>query len=441
MKIAVIGNGYVGTTTGAILAHAGHNVIGLDVDQSKVDVINDGKAPFYEVGLNSLIESAVTAKTLVATTDYKTAIADADVIFSCVGTPDNPDGSSNLDYVFAAASEAAKYIRPEAIYVQKSTVPVGTGRKVQKLLPDNTRYVSNPEFLRESTSIEDTLLFDRVVAGGDDESAIETIFDLYRTIETHADNIAKQAGLDELAQQIADNSGDYVATALESAELIKVSANAFLAMKITFANSIAKLCDQTGADVAEVMAAVGADGRIGKAFLNAGRGFGGGCFPKDVSGLIASATEFNTELPVMNAVMTVNKSMPGYILNKVQEQTGPLYNKDVSVLGLAFKPGTSDARKSPAVAIANRLDSIGAEVVTYDPQASDEAKPDLRTDVKVVDSIDAALRATTVVFVATDWPEFEAPVTKLRNCIVVDCMNSLDRSQFNQSVTYIGVGR
>lgn len=441
MNIVIIGSGYVGTTAAALFSVSGHSVTAIDLDPNKVATINSGKAPFFEEGLDLVIAAGVQSGSLQATTEY-TSVQDADVVLSCVGTPDMPDGSSNLSYIFGAAEEAAKYLKPGAIYVQKSTVPVGTGRKVMELLPEGVTYVSNPEFLRESTAIYDTLMFDRIVAGGEDAAANQAILDLHKTVEHHFDDISKISGVD----YTTGHTGHYVSTRLESAELIKVTANAFLALKISFANSIAQLSDATGADVKEVMSVVGEDTRIGKAFFNAGRGYGGGCFPKDVSGLISSAKGFNVSMPIMEAATAVNESMPGYIITRLSSQLGSLNDIKVAVLGLAFKSGTSDARKSPAVSLANHLAGEGAHVTAYDPKANHEAKPDLHDSITVVESLSDALSDAKVVVIATDWPEFKDIQSWLHTApaieILVDSVNCIEADVAqNLPITYVGVGR
>lgn len=443
--IVVIGSGYVGTTTAAILANCGHNVIAIDIDKDKVKTINSGRAPFFEEGLDKLVKNAVDCQALTASKSY-TSLKSAQIVFSCVGTPDNPDGSSNLSYVFAAAEEALKHMNPGTIFVQKSTVPVGTGARIEEIFKKagkNIKYVSNPEFLREGTAIADTLWFDRIVAGGSDMSSVMQVLELYKTVEKEREAVAKIARISPLA----DIDGQYITTNRNSAELIKVTANAFLALKISFANSIAKLSDQTGADITEVMAAVGADRRIGRAFLNAGRGYGGGCFPKDVTGLISSAAEHGVELPIMIAAADVNQTMPGYIANKAQNTLGGLRGKKLAVLGLAFKAGTSDSRRSPGVKLANILNHDGAEVCVYDPEAIEEAKEDLRKAVKICQSVEDATKNVDAVFVATDWPEFMsldiAQLAKnMQGNLFVDCMNVFENAAVKQAgLEYIGVGR
>ncbi len=327
------------------------------------------------------------------------------------------------------------------VFVQKSTVPVGTGAKIEKQ-NKKFNYVSNPEFLREGTAIIDSLWPDRVVVGGQDTQSSDRVMALYKTIEKHREEIVSRTNLVGL-----DVVTNYTSTNLSSAELIKVTANAFLALKISFANSIAKLADNTGADVKEVMDAVGADHRIGRAFLNAGRGYGGGCFPKDVTGLISSASEYGVDLTIMTAVSELNETMPGYIANKVQSKLGGLRGKKLAVLGLAFKPGTSDARKSPGVKLANILAHSGARVSVYDPQANGEAKEDLRRDVIVCDSMETAIKQADAVCITTDWPEFInydlGKLAKLMSGdLFVDAMNSFTPEDIAvHDLIYVGVGR
>lgn len=443
--ITVLGAGYVGLTTAALLAQSGYKVYVVEPNPTRLEAIQAGRSFFFEEGIDPIIKKGIDEGTLIATNSYKQAVPSASIVFSCVGTPDNPDGSSNLTYLFGAAKEAAEHMQPDAIYVQKSTVPVGTGRKVMALFAEKglpVRYVSNPEFLREGTAVYDTLYFDRIVAGSDNAEAANTVLDVYRELEKHRDSIAKIGGI-----ETGPRKGLYIRTKLNSAELIKVTANAFLALKISFANSIAMLADQVDADVVEVMDAVGADERIGRAFLNAGRGYGGGCFPKDVSGLISSALDNNIDLQIMQSAQQVNASMPGYIVEKLKNQLGSLEGKKVAVLGLAFKAGTSDVRKSPGVSIANVLSHAGAITVAYDPQANDEAKEDLRRDILLADTaLSAAKNADAVVF-STEWPEFKVlSLDELKSVmsgtLLVDAVNIIDKpTAIADDFDYIGVGR
>lgn len=444
--ITVLGAGYVGLTTAVAFAHAGYRVYVIEPDEKRLEVIKAGRSWFFEEGMDPLIKTALENGSLTPTASYEEAVPESSVVFSCVGTPDKSDGSSNLTYVFSAAEEATKYLEAGSIYVQKSTVPVGTGQKIEasfKRLNKDVHYVSNPEFLREGTAVYDTLFFDRVVAGGRDQASVNEILGMYMRLEKFRDHIA------HIARIPATPRGDqYIATSLNSAELIKVSANAFLALKISFANSIALLADQTDADIVEVMDAVGADNRIGRAFLNAGRGYGGGCFPKDVSGLIASGHDYGVNLEIMDAARRLNESMPEYIVDKLTNALdGSLTGKRVAVLGLAFKAGTSDVRRSPGIAIANLLQKAGAEVVVYDPQANHEAADDLHESVTVTESIEDATRNASATLIATEWEAFlNYPAARfaenMTGDILFDAVNRYDMLEATSAgLRYVGVGR
>lgn len=444
--VTIIGCGYVGLTTAVILANCGLKIYAVEILPERLKSIKRGRSFFYEPGVDPLLKRALKDGHLVTTDSLKKALPKSDVIFSCVGTPDNPDGSSNLSYVFDAAAESAKLLKKNAVYVQKSTVPVGTGDRVLELFNgagrDDIRYVSSPEFLREGTAISDTLWFDRIVAGSADATAVETVLDLYRAMEATRDNVAAAAGITPPADVPATR---YISTSLHSAELIKVTANAFLALKISFANSIAKLSDAARADVVGVMDGVGADRRIGRTFLNAGRGYGGGCFPKDVSGLIRSAEEYGVAMPIMTAAVTVNDSMPHYIIGKLKTALGgSLKGRKVAVLGLAFKAGTSDTRRSPAIALANTLASSEAKVQAYDPEAMAEAKHDLHKAIALKNNVQDTLQNAECALVATDWPQFKTidfgQFAGLK--VVADAMNCLDAAAVEAAgLAYIGVGR
>ena len=444
--ITVLGAGYVGLTTSALLAHAGYTVYAVEPNPDRLAAIKQGRSFFYEAGLDPVIKAALDSGKFIPTDSYDESVPNSDIVISCVGTPDNPDGSSNLNYVFAAAETAGVLMKSGAIYVQKSTVPVGTGSQIESLFANanyEISYVSNPEFLREGTALHDTLLFDRVVAGGNNTKAVETVLSMYRTLEEHRDAILTVASIAN-----NDHQGEYISTGLSSAELIKVTSNAFLALKISFANSIAKLADKSGADIVEVMDAVGADSRINRAFFNAGRGYGGGCFPKDVSGLIASGLSHGIDLEIVQATKLVNDSMPGYVVEKLQAALGGNLNgKNVAVLGLAFKSGTSDTRKSPGVKLSNILAEQGATVTAYDPKANEEAAPELVSKVNLTNELNDAVSDCDAIVVATNWPDFItiSPVeltalTKAR--IVLDSVNCLDKESYQAAgFTYLGIGR
>jgi UDPglucose 6-dehydrogenase len=451
--ITVIGCGYVGLTLAAVLAGADYTVYAVEIDPKRLGVIKEGRSFFYEEGADPLIAAVLKSGKLIPTDSYEESVPKSDIVFCCVGTPDNPDGSSNLTYVFDAASKALTLMKDGTIFAQKSTVPVGTSAKLQALFAESGKhipYVSCPEFSREATAIWDTLWFDRVVAGSDDEAAAQQVLDLHRTIQQKQAEIGKTAGLTPPAT-LPDSQ--YIVVSRNSAELIKVTANAFLALKISFANSIAKLADKADADITDVMDGIGSDKRIGRAFLNAGRGYGGGCFPKDVSGLIRTAEEYGVEMEIMNAATEINASMPRYIIRKAKAALGDnggdnvLQGKTVAVLGLAFKAGTSDVRKSPAIVIANTLAEQGATVKAYDPEAMDEAKPNLDKAITLVGSVTEAIKDAEVVFIATDWSEIKntdlASLTKSSDrTILVDCINCLDPAKVKAAgLTYIGIGR
>lgn len=461
-NILIIGTGYVGLSTSAILSEAGYKIKALDLDTRKIDIIKSGKSHFYELGLDELITNGIKKNTLIPTTSYKEGLEDAEIIFSCVGTPDREDGSSNLDYIFSAAESVAKLAKKPFIYVQKSTVPVGTGEKIinliNKIRPDlEFSYISNPEFLREGAAVFDTLNMDRIVVGGNKQESLDKVISLYKSV----DELSQKINLKGINKYIKDNNPNafsskhkpfedrVIKTSLESAELIKVSANAFLALKISYANEIATLCEKTGADINEVMNGIGADHRIGRAFLYAGRGYGGGCFPKDVSGLIKAAEKEGVELEIMKSAQKRNDMMPFHIVERlVTQNNGNIEGKNITVLGLAFKTGTSDTRKSPGIKIANTLSKeLGAKVTVYDPQAMEEADEMLEADIIRSSTTDEAIKKADIVILATQWEEFtsiniEELKKEMNGNIFVDAVNAMNKDLLiEKGFVYIGVGR
>lgn len=446
--IAMLGTGYVGLTTGALFAAAGLKTFVIDPNASRLESVRQGKSFFYEEGLDPVIADVVAKGLLIPTDSYTEAVPQSNIVISAVGTPDNPDGSSNLSYIFAAANEAAKHMQSDAIYVQKSTVPVGTGAKIRQIFADaglSNAYVSNPEFLRESTALRDSLWFDRIVVGGNDADALKKVLDVYRRVEEQRNEIASLAGVSAPKNK---QEGRYITISLESAEMTKVVSNAFLALKISFANSVALLADKAGADILEVMDAAGADNRIGRAFLNAGRGYGGGCLPKDVSGLIASGLQLGVDLELVRATQAVNEQMPQYIINKLQDALdGSLMNRKIAVLGLSFKSETSDARRSAGIAMADDLIKEGAIVTAFDPQANAEARHFLNHPEVVVETLHEAIDGADAIIVATNWPEFtdfelSEYAAALKGSVFVDAMNCFDPAAVGAAgLHYIGVGR
>jgi len=461
LTISIVGTGYVGLTSAAVLANAGYKVFTVDVDPKKIEVIKSGKSYFFEAGLDEFVGNAIKSGNLYPTLSYEESIPESDIVFSCVGTPDREDGSTNLDFIFQAADSVAKYAKKGVIMVQKSTVPAGTGRKViarmKTVNPElDFAYVSNPEFLREGSALFDTLNMDRIVVGSDDKEALEKVVSVFDEVDEFSRSI-DHSKYNDYATAYVSKVGNYAKApfeervykmGLESAELVKVSANAFLALKISFANSIAKLADQAGAEITEVMDGVGSDFRIGRAFLYAGLGWGGGCFPKDVSGLIAVAKEYGIGMPIMEAAVTENFSMTDYAIGKFKKLVnGNISKMKVAVLGLSFKPGTSDVRKSPAIRLTNALVKEGVAVVAYDPQAMEEAKHDTDPSVGMVGSIETCIHDADAVFLATDWKEFSAfdwnkAKTLMKGDIVVDTRNFLDPKMIKEAgLRYIGIGR
>ncbi len=456
-KIAIMGIGYVGLSFAAVLSNCGYKVYAFDVEKEKVDLLNSGRAHFSEKGLDALISSGVKKGNLKGSVNYEEFLPKADIVFSCVGTPDLPDGSSNLSYIFDVAKIVAELAKDGVVYVQKSTVPVGTGREVMAIVRETNpnlkfSYVSNPEFLAEGSAVYDTFMTDRVVLGSDDPDAIDYVLGLYKSIEETSSMVNLKEVADFAHVYRAKNNGEEggfkeVKTSLESAELIKVTSNALLSLKISFANSIALLCDEVGADINEVMDGVGMDKRIGRSFLYAGRGYGGGCFPKDVSGLISVAKKHKVEMPIMEASVEVNEKMPEIIVKKVKKELGDLEAKKIGFLGLSFKPGTSDVRRSPAIKLAELFIKEGCFVCAYDPKAMEEAEKELGEEVVFVDSIEKAISDSDFVCIATEWPEFaEFDYSKLKDNIkeklIVDCQNRLDKEKVKkEGFKYIGVGR
>lgn len=460
LTVSIVGNGYVGLTTAAVLSNVGYKVYTVDIDKSKIETIKSGKSYFFETGLDNFVKKGINSGNLIPTLSYKEAIPKSDVIFSCVGTPDKDDGSSNLEFIFAAAKESAKYAKDGLIYVQKSTVPVGTGRNVIEAIQEenpNLRfsYVSNPEFLSEGSALFDTLNMDRIVVGSDDKESVEIVVKIFRNANKFAQDIDLDRYKDyagfysskETKSSKTDFEDRIVRTGLESAELVKVSANAFLALKISFANSIAKLADKVGADITEVMNGVGADHRIGRSFLYAGLGWGGGCFPKDVSGLIAIAKEHGLDMPIMTSAIDENSSMINFVTSKVKKHTTPNKNNTVAILGLSFKPGTSDIRRSQSIKLANKLVSMGYSVQACDPKARKEAKKTLDDRVIVFKSLEECVKGVSVVVLATEWKEFlrlDWKVVKdlMEGNVLVDGRNRLDKEKLeNMGFRYEGVGR
>ncbi|WGF90032.1 UDP-glucose dehydrogenase family protein [Marinivivus vitaminiproducens] len=433
MRIAMIGSGYVGLVSGACFAEFGVDVVCVDKDQSKVDALRQGRIPIYEPGLDVLVARNAEAGRLTFTTDLAQAVAGVDAVFIAVGTPSRRgDGHADLTYVFAAADEIARALTGYAVIVTKSTVPVGTGRRVHRRVraarPDlEFDVASNPEFLREGSAIEDFMRPDRVVCGAESERAREVLSGLYRPLNLIETPI--------------------VFTGLETAELTKYAANSFLAAKITFINEIADLCERVGADVQDVARGIGLDGRIGRKFLHAGPGYGGSCFPKDTLALLRTAEQYATPLRIVEATVEANDRRKRQMAHRiVQAMGGDVDGKKVAVLGVTFKPNTDDMRDSPSLVIVPALQGQGAEVHAFDPEGRTTAEP-LLPGVRWQDNAYDTMDGADALVILTEWNVFRgldlAEIKRrLKTPVVIDLRNVYKPSQMAAAgITYSGIGR
>jgi UDPglucose 6-dehydrogenase len=431
MRIAMIGTGYVGLVSGACLSEFGHDVVCIDKDASKVETLKSGGIPIYEPGLDDVVADNAKAGRLSFTTDLKAAVAGAQAVFIAVGTPSRRgDGHADLSYVFAAAEEIAEALTGYAVVVTKSTVPVGTSRKVEELIrkkrPDaKFDMASNPEFLREGSALEDFRRPDRVVVGCDTERAREVMREVYRPLYL--------------------NETPILFTSRESSELIKYAANAFLATKITFINEMADICEKVGGNVQDVARGIGLDGRIGNKFLHAGPGYGGSCFPKDTLALVQTAQQLNAPTRIVEAVVAVNEARKLAMARKIEAAFGGLAGKTIAVLGLTFKPNTDDMRDAPSLVILPYLHAAGATIRAYDPEGAKEARKYL--NIELCHDTYEALEGADGVVILTEWNEFRAldlPRVKaaLKQPLMVDLRNIYRPSQMQEAgFRYISVGR
>ena len=439
-RVAVVGTGYVGAVTATCFAFLGHSVIGLDSDSARAGQLNNGQAPFIESGLPEMLKSALATGRLRFTDRPAEALSEADFVILCVGTPPGPTGSPDLAQLESAVQSVVPYLRSDAVIVNKSTVPVGSGNWTRAILEDATdsgrqqtfHVVSNPEFLREGSAIEDFLYPDRIVLGGV-AADVGRVAALYKPVLDQSFE-GGRAGVRPAL----------ISTEIASAEMIKYAANAFLATKISFANEIARLCEFFGADVREVLPAIGADARIGAAFLNPGVGWGGSCFGKDVAALIASGQEFGYTPPMLRATVEINETQRAHAVRKLQHELHVLKGRRIAVLGLTFKPGTDDLRDAPALDIVRRLIAGGAVVSAFDPVV--KSLPAEFGAVRLTrDAYEAADRADAVL-VATEWPEFllidAAELRRvMRGDLVVDGRNCLPEENFKRSgLRLVGFG-
>jgi UDPglucose 6-dehydrogenase len=390
MNICVVGTGYVGLVTGAVFADLGNDVVCVDNDRAKVEALKAGRMPIYEPGLEEMVARNAGDQRLAFTTDLVAGIRHGDVIFIAVGTPSKDSGETDLSHVESVAAEIGRSMDRYKVVVNKSTVPVGTGELVREVItrhqprPVEFDVVSNPEFLREGSAIEDTLRPDRIVIGAPTQQVAMTLVELYAPIER-----------------------PMIITDLPSAEVIKYASNAFLAAKISFINAIANICEAAGADVRQVMKGMGLDPRIGGAFLQAGLGYGGSCFPKDVDSLIHTAGRLGYDFKLLRSIVEINRERAAHLVEMMTKALGPLDDKTIAVLGLAFKPNTDDMREAKSVEVVQLLHSAGARIRAYDPAAMDNAKPLLPPGVTFSDSPYEAADGADAVVLVTEWNEFK----------------------------------
>jgi UDPglucose 6-dehydrogenase len=433
MRVAMIGSGYVGLVSGACFADFGHDVVCVDKDPAKIDLLRQNVMPIFEPGLDDLVATNVKSGRLSFTTNLAEGMAGAQAIFIAVGTPSRRgDGHADLSYVYAAAREIAMNIRDFAVVVTKSTVPVGTGDEVERLIreanPDaDFAVASNPEFLREGAAIADFKRPDRIVIGVEDARA--------------------QAVLEELYRPLYLNQAPIMITSRRTSELTKYAANAFLATKITFINEMADLCEKVGANVQDVARGIGLDNRIGSKFLNAGPGYGGSCFPKDTLALIKTAQDYDAPVRIVETVAQVNDTRKRAMGRKVIAAIGgDARGRKIAVLGLTFKPNTDDMRDSPAIAIIQTLQDAGATVSAYDPEGVEQAKLVLG-NVDYADSAYAAIEGADAMVLVTEWDAFRAldlarVKTLLKAPVVVDLRNVYRPEEMaRHGLTYSGIGR
>ncbi|WP_028459486.1 UDP-glucose/GDP-mannose dehydrogenase family protein [Chloroflexus sp. Y-396-1] len=428
-NICVVGTGYVGLTTGVCFADLGHSVTCIEIDLHKLELLRSGKSPIFEPGLEEMQERNMRAGRLRFTDDYAVGIPDAEFIFITVGTPMAEDGSADLTYVKAAARSIGRYLRSGSIIIDKSTVPVGTGDLVENIIAEHAGpdvkfdVVSNPEFLREGSALSDFFKPDRIVLGAKNREAAQRVAALHETL-----------------------GAPIIITDLRTAEMIKYASNAFLATRISFINEIAQICERLGADVREVARGMGADKRIGPHFLEAGVGYGGSCFPKDVLALYHMAASAGCHPQLLQAVMDINSDARKRFVKKVETVLGSLEGRLIGVLGLSFKPNTDDMREAPSVDIINALLKKGARVKAYDPVAMPRAEEILPTVTFTATAYDVAKDADALLLV-TEWNEFKQLdwhriKRYMRQPVVIDGRNLYDpREMRNLGFIYWGVGR
>ena len=431
MRITVIGAGYVGLVTAACLADLGNDVICIDIDKDKISKLNRGMVPIYEPGLEDLLKRNRKEKRIAFSTNLKEAVGKSEIIFIAVGTPPKENGEADLTHIEAVAEDIARYMTSYHLVVEKSTTPVETGKWIKRILEANARkgvrfdVASNPEFLREGSAIEDFMHPDRIIIGVESKKAKDMFLELYRPL-----------------------GAEIIVTNINSAEMIKHASNSFLATKISFINAVANVCEKSGADIEEVARGMGFDKRIGRAFLNAGIGFGGFCFPKDIEAFIHISEKVGYDFELLKAVKRVNEKQKLLLIGKIERALWNIKGKSIAVLGLAFKPNTDDMRFAPSIEIIEKLISEGAGIRAYDPQAMDKAKclPELEKVKFCKGSYDAVKGADCAVIV-TEWNEFKELDLKkvkklLKQPVIIDGRNIYDPKKMKElGFKYNCIGR
>ncbi|MDQ3952039.1 MAG: UDP-glucose/GDP-mannose dehydrogenase family protein [Actinomycetota bacterium] len=433
MKIGVIGTGHVGLVTCASLAKVGHEVVGYDVDATKIETLKKGRAPFYEPGLEQMLAELIEAGSLRFSPDSEEAVAEADVVFICVGTPPRATGEANLVAVEQSAIDVARKSTKRTVVVEKSTVPAGTAQRLRRMLKQvrspsmpELEIASNPEFLREGKAIDDSMHPERILVGADSEWAFERMREVYAPW--------------------TEQGCPLIETNIATAELAKHACNAFLSLKISFANALARMCERAGADVVDVADVMGSDSRIGRAFLNAGLGYGGYCFPKDIQAFECLSGELGYDFPLLREVERINEEALEAALDKVVDALWNLEDKRVALLGLAFKPETDDIRFAPALGLARRLLDRGADVVGYDPVVGEQAVAEVE-GLRLAPDLYAAAEGADCVVLCTEWQEFrDVDLAKLRGVmarpILVDGRNVFDpQTVADAGFAYYPMGR
>jgi UDPglucose 6-dehydrogenase len=448
MRVCVIGTGYVGLVTGVCLSHIGHDVICVDNNEEKVKLMQSGQSPIYEPGLSELMQSSAASGKLTFTADLSKGVAHGEILYIAVGTPPLPTGESDTRYVEAVARGIGTHLKDEyKVIVNKSTVPIGSGDWVRMLVLDGNKesgstiepsfdVISNPEFLREGSAVYDTFNPDRIVLGGNSEKAITMMQELYQPLVTR-----------EFAEDKSLPKVPVVVTDLSSAEMIKYAANSFLATKISFINEVANICDRVGADVTQVAKGIGLDSRIGGKFLDAGIGWGGSCFPKDVSALVHTADDYNYDSELLKAAINVNQRQRLLALEKLQNELKILKGKTVGLLGLTFKPDTDDMRDAPALDLIEQLNRLGARVKAYDPIVSQSGLSHGLSNVIIETNVEMLADKCDALVLVTDWKEFlkldlQKIAKLMHNPLIIDGRNFLNREAVQAAgIRYIGMGR